>query len=279
MATIPTPPKTGDLRMDEFLNYVYVKMDQLGSGVSVAPNNASYITQVPSDFLSDEQALSDLTTGILKSTTGTGVISIAAAGTDYAAASHVHSATDDITSGTLAVARGGTGTGTAFTAGSLVFAGASGVYSQDNSNIFWNNSTKCFGLGTSSPQALFHVSAAGQPIMMWSSTGGGSGTKNGRIIYDGGGAVTGGGWVFQAFSDAFGFTANTVIITQNLGRIGLSGNLAPAVIIDASLAVDAIHLPTGTTGQRPTGANGMIRYNTTTSKVEAYAGGAWTALH
>ena len=43
--------------------------------------------------------------------------------------------------GTIGVAYGGTGTATAFTAGSVVFAGASGVYSQDNANLFWDNTT------------------------------------------------------------------------------------------------------------------------------------------
>lgn len=42
-----------------------------------APTNATYITQTPNGFLSAEQALSALATGILKSTTGTGVVSIA----------------------------------------------------------------------------------------------------------------------------------------------------------------------------------------------------------
>lgn len=47
----------------------------------------------------------------------------------------------NISSGVLALARGGTATGTVFTQGSVVFAGASGVYSQNNANLFWNNST------------------------------------------------------------------------------------------------------------------------------------------
>lgn len=42
---------------------------------------------------------------------------------------------------TIPPANGGTGTGTAFTAGSVVFAGASGVYTQNNSNFFWDNSS------------------------------------------------------------------------------------------------------------------------------------------
>lgn len=41
----------------------------------------------------------------------------------------------------------------------------------------------------------------------------------------------------------------------------------------------AIILPTGTTAQRPLiPTNGSIRYNTTTSRVEAYANNAWQNL-
>ena len=58
---------------------------------------------------SAEQALSALATGLLKNTTTTGVLSIAVAGTDYAAAIHTHAASD-ITSGVLSTARLGTGT-------------------------------------------------------------------------------------------------------------------------------------------------------------------------
>ena len=59
--------------------------------------------------------------------------------------------------GTLGVANGGTGTTTAFTAGSVVFAGASGVYSQDNANFFWDDTNNRLGIGTTSPGALLHV--------------------------------------------------------------------------------------------------------------------------
>lgn len=54
-----------------------------GTGGSGAPSDATYITQTPNGGLSAEQALSLLSTGIVKNTTSTGVLSIAVAGTDY----------------------------------------------------------------------------------------------------------------------------------------------------------------------------------------------------
>ncbi len=70
---------------------------------SVAPISATYITQTPSGGLSNEQALSALASGLLKSTTATGVVSIAAANTDYAVpATLKDGAATVLTVGTLA---------------------------------------------------------------------------------------------------------------------------------------------------------------------------------
>jgi hypothetical protein len=63
--------------------------------------------------------------------------------------------------GTLGVASGGTGTSTAFTTGSVVFAGASGTYTQDNANFFWDDTNNRLGIGTSSPTGKLQVSGAG----------------------------------------------------------------------------------------------------------------------
>jgi len=62
-------------------------------------------------------------------------------------------------SGTLPVANGGTGASTAFTAGSVVFAGASGVYSEDNGSFYYDSVNKRLGIGTASPRCRLHVSA------------------------------------------------------------------------------------------------------------------------
>lgn len=60
----------------------------------------------------------------------------------------------------LAVTNGGTGTSTAFTTGSVVFAGASGVYSQANTNFFWDNSNARLGIATASPSAGVDIAGA-----------------------------------------------------------------------------------------------------------------------
>jgi hypothetical protein len=99
--------------------------------------------------------------------------------------------------GTLAVARGGTGAST-FTAGSIVFAGAAGVYSQKSTNLYWDDSSNRLGIGTATPAVTLAVSAT-----------------------------------------------------------------------------DSILIPVGTTAQRPTGAAGYVRFNTSTVSFEGYNGTAW----
>jgi len=69
----------------------------------------------------------------------------------------INLASTNAVTGTLPVGNGGTGA-TAFTAGSVVFAGTSGVYTQDNSNFFWDNTNNRLGIGTSSPAAQLHLS-------------------------------------------------------------------------------------------------------------------------
>lgn len=52
--------------------------------------------------------------------------------------------------GTLQVGNGGTGTTTAFTTGSVVFAGSSGIYSQNNANLHWDTATNYLFVGKAS---------------------------------------------------------------------------------------------------------------------------------
>jgi hypothetical protein len=59
--------------------------------------------------------------------------------------------------GILPVANGGTNTSTAFTAGSVVFAGSGGTYTQDNSGLFWDNTNKRLGVNDNTPNSIIEV--------------------------------------------------------------------------------------------------------------------------
>lgn len=74
-----------------------------------APTDATYITQTANATLSAEQALAALATGVVKVTNGTGALSTAVAGTDYAAVSHAHIIGD--TTGLQSALDGKTATG------------------------------------------------------------------------------------------------------------------------------------------------------------------------
>lgn len=93
-------------------------------------------------------------TALAKSTTATRYLSNT--GTNNNPAWAQVDLTNGVT-GTLPVANGGTGTATAFTAGSVIFAGASGVYNQKNASFFWDNTNNRLGLGTAAPANTLHI--------------------------------------------------------------------------------------------------------------------------
>jgi hypothetical protein len=114
------------------------------------------------------------------------------------------------TIGVLPVVRGGTGTGIAFTQGSVVFAGAGGVYSQDNAKFFWDDTnfrlqipSILFPLGT-----LFTEDALGVLSIRAGLN------PNHLFIYN----------TFTDFSNYesvfIGWSANTVNITTNAAGTG-----------------------------------------------------------
>ena len=74
----------------------------------------------------------------------------------------VSAASLSLTTTPLAATSGGTGTATAFTAGSVVFAGASGVYSQNNANFFWDNTNTRLGIKNSAPTVALEIGTTSQ---------------------------------------------------------------------------------------------------------------------
>lgn len=140
-----------------------------------------------------------------------------------------------LTTTPLAVGSGGTGA-TAFTSGSVVFAGTSGTYSEDNANFFWDDTNNRLGIGTVAPVSQLTIFAPGN------STGSNA-TYPGTLQINHGGistlAATGGlefkASVFGAGYGAkivgldngslvFGYRANSATWSESM-RIDNSGNL------------------------------------------------------
>lgn len=108
--------------------------------------------------------LSSTVTGTVTSVSGTGTVNgLTLTGTVTSSGSLTLGGTlsgvslTSAVTGTLPVANGGTGTATQFTAGSVVFAGSSGVYTQDNANLFWDDTNNRLGIKTAIPTAELDV--------------------------------------------------------------------------------------------------------------------------
>ena len=100
--------------------------------------------------------------------------------------------------------------------------------------------------------------------------------------------------VLQIVQDGFGnnspislsttsFNINTTMGGFSIDNVQLTATAADinAVCLDGDFGglTSALLLPSGTTAQRPLAPfNGDIRYNTTTSKIEAYANNIWQNL-
>ena len=87
--------------------------------------------------------------------------------------------------------------------------------------------------------------------------------------------ITAGRVLFGAVTSALGNTANLFWDSSN-NRFGV--NTATPAVTTALVGTDAVLIPVGTTLQRPTGAAGYLRFNTTTGEFEGYNGSAWASV-
>lgn len=66
-------------------------------------------------------------------------------------------------------------------------------------------------------------------------------------------------------------------VNNLVGKTSIGSTTAPTYTFEVN-STDAIKAPVGTTGQRPSGTDGLIRANTTLNAFEGYINGAWTTL-
>ena len=134
--------------------------------------------------------------------------------------------------GIVPVANGGTGTSTAFTPGSVVFAGASGVYAQDNANLFFDDVNNRFGVGVAGA-ALTHTFNVGAGVAAFCVASGG------RIhTYDGSAPLNGqvliGDTALGNFAKATLTAGSGISITNGAGAITIASTASSVVDIPAT---------------------------------------------
>jgi hypothetical protein len=104
-------------------------------------------------------------------------------------------------------------------------------------------------------------------------------TVAGTLVVGNGGTglttITAGRILFGAGTSAIGNSANLFWDNSN-GRLGV--NTATPAVTTELVGTDAMLIPKGTTGNRPTGVSGYLRFNTTTSEFEGYNGTAWASV-
>ena len=117
-----------------------------------------------------------------------------------------------MTFGTLGVGGGGTGTSTTFTQGSVLFAGASGVYSQDNSNFYWDATNHFLGIGNTPPSYPLDVAYTS------TATSGNNNTINSYLAVNPAAVSTGAN--YYSFSSNVDVTTNSNINADGGGNGG-----------------------------------------------------------
>lgn len=130
-----------------------------------------------------------------------------------------------------------------------------------DSSPFIVNASGNVGIGTNSPAVKLDVSGAAAILDNSSSDAL-------RITQTGAGNAL-------LVEDATSPDASPFVVT-GAGNVGI-GTSSPAVKLAIS-STDAVLLPVGTTGERPAGASGYIRFNTTTGGFEGHNGTAWGAI-
>jgi hypothetical protein len=164
------------------------------------------------------------------------------------------------------------------TVGNLV-AGELALNTNDGKLYFKNSSNVVTLLAQSSASSPVTSISFGSTGLTPSTATTGAVTVAGTLVVGNGGtgltSLTTGRIPYGAGTAAFGNSANLFFDSANT-RLGV-GTSSPAVT--ASLVgIDAMLIPKGATGDRPTGVSGYLRFNTTTSEFEGFNGTAWASV-
>jgi len=141
--------------------------------------------------------------------------------------------------------------------------------------LFWNTTSSH---NTATGYQALIATTGGFNTALGSSAGitNATGTDNTFVGYSADASV-------NSLTNATAIGANATVSQSNAVILGNAADVGirtstPRAELDVN-STGAIIVPVGTTAQRPTPVQGMIRYNTTTSKFEGYDGAAWQNLN
>lgn len=160
------------------------------------------------------------------------------------------------------------------TAGNLV-AGELALNTNDGKLYFKNSSNVVTLLAQSSASSPVTSISFGSTGLTPSTATTGAVTVAGTLAIANGGTGLTSFTTGQIHYGSFSTSANLFYDSANT-RLGVGTN-APAVTA-AFVGTDAMLIPKGATGSRPTGVSGYLRFNTTTSEFEGFNGTAWSSV-
>lgn len=178
--------------------------------------------------------------------------------------------------GTLPLGNGGTGS-TSFTAGSVIFSNGT-ILTQDNANLFWDDTGNKLGIGTVNPGRPLHIVTSFDFVARFESTDSFS-----SISIRDSNTTAGDQVLIAAVADDMRFrTLNQDRMTiASAGNVGI-GTAAPATsaLLELSSTTGALLLTRVTTTQRDalTAVDGMVLYNSTLAQMQGRVGAAWVDL-
>jgi hypothetical protein len=172
-----------------------------------------------------------------------------------------------LAAGTLPVAAGGTGTATALTAGSVVFAGTGGTYSQDNAQFFWDNTNDRLGIGTATPAVKLDVTGSAAASLEGVFTNTNTGTSASAGVRGVGNST--GSWLLRQYGTGVTATAfgQTLANYAGLFSDGASSN----GLLVGSLTADPVIFGTNNAERMRIDSAGNVGIAATPS--------AWTGLN
>lgn len=153
-------------------------------------------------------------------------------------------------------AAGDTNTGIFFPAADTIAIAEGGV------EVMRVTSDGFVGIGTSTPAEPFHVAGSARFGASASQT---TGTA---VVYADGNNIT----IEAHAGDNFAVKRSLLLQTYG-GTVGIGAETAPVTLTISG--TDAMQIPSGTTAQRPTGAAGYLRFNSTSGSFEGHNGTAW----